>query len=86
MLGTMMIMGVDLARRIPQVLPFASILRKLDNNPDGKFVVGSHDGGVSYHKTIDLSGKLFKSFENKIPRRDVKSWTILELNNGTQHS
>ena len=45
---------------------------------DGKFVVGSHDGGVSYHKTIDLSGKLFESFENKIPKRDVKSWTILD--------
>ena len=45
---------------------------------DGKFVVGSHDSGVSYHKTIDLSGQVFESFKNKIPRRDVKSWTILD--------
>ena len=45
---------------------------------DGKFVVGSHDGGFSYRKTIDLSGQVFESFKNKIPRRAVKSWTILD--------
>jgi len=45
---------------------------------DGKFVVGSQEGGFSYHKTIDLSGQVFESFKNKIPRKNVKSWTILD--------
>lgn len=45
---------------------------------NGKFIVGSHDGGFSYRKTIDLSDQMFESFKNKIPRRDVKSWTILD--------
>jgi proliferating cell nuclear antigen len=44
----------------------------------GKFVVGSHEGGFSYHKTMDLSGQVFESFKNKIPRKNVKSWTILD--------
>ncbi len=45
---------------------------------DGKFVVGSEEGGFSYHKTIDLSGQVFESFKNKIPKKDVKTWTILD--------
>ncbi len=45
---------------------------------DGKFIVGSDEGGLSYRKTIDLSGQIFDSLKNKIPRRDVKSWTILD--------
>ena len=45
---------------------------------NGKFVVGSDDGGFTYRKTMDLSGQIFDSSKNKIPKRDVKSWTILD--------
>ena len=45
---------------------------------NGKFIAGSDDGGLSYRKTIDLSGQIFDSLKNKIPKRNVKSWTILD--------
>ena len=45
---------------------------------DGKFVAGSEEGGFSYRKTINLSGQVFEPFKNKIPKKDVKTWTILD--------
>ncbi len=45
---------------------------------EGKFVVGSEEGGFSYRKTIDLSGQVFEPFKNKIPKKNVKTWTILD--------
>ncbi len=44
----------------------------------GKFVAGSEEGGFSYRKIIDLSGQVFESFKNKIPKRDIRTWTILD--------
>lgn len=44
----------------------------------GKFIVGSEEGGFSYRKNIDLSGQIFEPFKNKIPKKNVKSWTILD--------
>lgn len=45
---------------------------------NGKFIVGSQDGGFSYSKKIDLSGQIFDSSKNKIPKKTVKSWSILD--------
>ncbi|MCE2506232.1 MAG: hypothetical protein J4F36_07155 [Nitrosopumilaceae archaeon] len=45
---------------------------------NGKFVIGSEEGGFSFSKSIDLNDEMFSEFRNKIPRKAIKSWTIID--------